>query len=86
MKVFVATQDAPTSNEGTPSVSAVSVIASEGQITIAGADGKRVAISNILGQIIANQVITSSDATISVPAGIVVVAIEGEEAVKAIVK
>lgn len=86
MKVFVEAQDAPTSNEGTPSVSAVSVIASEGQITIAGADGKRVAISNILGQIIANQVITSSDATISVPAGIVVVAIEGEEAVKAIVK
>lgn len=86
LKVLVATQDAPTSNEGTPSVSAVSVIASEGQITIAGADGKRVAISNILGQIIANQVITSSDATISVPAGIVVVAIEGEEAVKAIVK
>lgn len=75
-----------TGNEEAPSVSTISVIASEGQITISGAEGKKVAISNILGQVIANTVITSNNAVISVPAGIVVVAVEGETAVKAIVK
>lgn len=75
-----------TGNEEAPSVSTISVIASEGQVTISGAEGKKVAISNILGQVIANTVITSNNAVISVPAGIVVVAVEGETAVKAIVK
>lgn len=64
----------------------VSVIASEGQVTIAGAAGKKVVISNILGQSIANTVIASDNAVIAAPAGVVVVAVEGEEAVKAIVK
>lgn len=82
----VTTTDiAPTDNE-TIEASSVSVIASEGQITIAGAEGKKMVISNILGQAIANTVISSSNATIAVPAGVVVVAIEGEAAVKAIVK
>lgn len=82
----VATTDLiPTDNE-TIETSSVSVIASEGQITIAGAEGKKMVISNILGQVIANTVISSSNATIAVPAGVVVVAIEGEAAVKAIVK
>lgn len=67
-------------------VSGVTVIASEGQVTISGAEGKKVAVTNILGQAIANTVITSNNAVISVPAGIVVVAVEGETAVKAIVK
>ena len=66
--------------------SAVKVVAGEGQITIVGAAGKRVAINNLLGQTIANTVITSDDAVIKVPAGIVVVAVEGETTVKAIVK
>ena len=51
-----------------------------------GAEGKNVVITNVLGQTIANTVVTSSEATISAPAGVVVVAIEGEAAVKAIVK
>lgn len=66
--------------------SAVKVVAGEGQITIVGAAGKRVAINNLLGQTIANTVITSDDAVIKAPAGIVVVAVEGETTVKAIVK
>ncbi|MFV0581043.1 MAG: DUF6383 domain-containing protein, partial [Parabacteroides gordonii] len=40
----------------------------------------------VLGQTIANTVLSSDNATISAPAGVVVVAIEGEAAVKAIVK
>ncbi|MBC5634903.1 DUF6383 domain-containing protein [Parabacteroides hominis] len=75
----------PTDNE-TIATSEVAVIAGEGQVTIANAAGKKVVISNILGQVVANTVIASDNAVIAAPAGVVVVAVEGEEAVKAIVK
>ncbi len=67
-------------------VEGVSVVAGDGQVTIMGAAGKNVTITNILGKVIASQVISSDNATIAVPAGIVAVAVEGEAAVKAIVK
>ena len=67
-------------------VEGVSVVAGDGQVTIMGAAGKNVTITNILGKVIASQTIASDNATISVPAGIVAVAVEGEAAVKAIVK
>ncbi|WP_456088066.1 DUF6383 domain-containing protein [Parabacteroides sp.] len=76
---------APTANEGV-AVSEVTVIAGEGQVTIAGAQGKKVVVTNVLGQVITNTVITSDNAPIAAPQGVVVVAVEGEEAVKAIVK
>ncbi len=66
--------------------SEVTVIAGEGQVTIAGAAGKKVVITNILGQVVANTVVASDNAAVAVPAGVVVVAVEGEDAVKAIVK
>ena len=78
-------QSTPTANEGIET-SEVTVIAGEGQVTIAGAAGKKVVISNILGQVVANTVVASDNATIAAPAGVVVVAVEGEAAVKAIVK
>ena len=77
--------DLATDNEEI-ATSEVAVIAGEGQVRIANAEGKKVVITNILGQTVANTVITSSNATIAAPAGVVVVAVEGEEAVKAIVK
>ena len=64
-------------------VEGVSVVAGNGQVTIMGAAGKNVTITNILGKVIASQVIASDNATIAV---IVAVAVEGEAAVKAIVK
>ena len=64
----------------------MAVIAQEGAVRIANAEGKKVVITNVLGQVVANTVITSSDVVIAAPAGVVVVAIEGEEAVKAVVK
>ena len=67
-------------------VATVKVVSGEGNVTIAGAAGKKVVISNILGQVVANTVVSSDNATIAAPQGIVVVAVEGEEAVKAIVK
>ena len=76
---------APTANDEI-TTSEVKVIAGNGQITIAGAAGKKVVVSNILGQVVANTVLTSDNATIAAPQGVVVVAVEGEEAVKAIVK
>lgn len=80
-----ATNEFATSNDAV-SAEAVKVVAGQGQVTIAGAAGKKVVISNILGQAIANTVIASDNAVIAAPAGVVVVAVEGEEAVKAIVK
>ena len=78
-------EDIATENEAI-STSAVTVIAGNGDITIKGAANKTVTISNVLGQTIASTVLSSDEATISAPAGIVVVAVEGEAAVKAIVK
>lgn len=66
--------------------SEVTIIVGEGNVTIANAAGKKVVVSNILGQTIATQVLTSDNAVIAAPQGVVVVAVEGEEAVKAIVK
>ena len=85
LRVYVDVQEAPTANEGVE-VATVKVIAGEGKVTIAGAQGKKVVISNILGQVVANTVIASDNATIAAPQGVVVVAVEGEAAVKAIVK
>jgi hypothetical protein len=73
-------------NEAAPSVSSVQVIGETGAVTILNAGGKKVAISNILGQTVASKVISSDNATIALPKGIVVVAVDGEAAVKAIVK
>ena len=75
-----------TDNEEIAVEEGVSVIAGNGAVTIQGAAGKTVVITNILGKAVANTVLTSDKQTINVPAGIVAVAIEGEEAVKAIVR
>ena len=83
--VYVDQAEAPVANEAV-TTSSVKVIAGNGTVTINGAAGKPVAISNILGQTIANTVLSSDNTAINVPAGIVVVAVEGEAAVKAIVK
>lgn len=80
-----ATTENATGNEDV-TVSEVSVVATNGAVVVKGAAGKTVAISNILGQTIANTVIASDNETIAVPAGIVVVVVEGEEAVKAVVR
>lgn len=82
---FEATSDSPVSNE-TIGTSTISVVATNGGVIVKGAEGKKVVISNVLGQTIANTVITSSEATIAAPAGVVYVKVDGEAAVPAIVK
>ena len=75
----------PVANEDI-TTSSISVIAKEGAVVIAGAQGKKVTISNVLGQTVANAVLSSDKAEIATPAGVVIVSVEGEAAVKAIVK
>ena len=61
-------QGDPTANDAI-ATEGVSVIATEGAVIVKGAAGKNVVITNVLGQTIANTVITSSEAQISAPAG-----------------
>ena len=82
---IVKTDKTPTANDAI-NASEVSVIATNGAIIVKGAAGKNVIISNVLGQTIANTVLSSDEATIAAPKGYVTVAVEGEKAVKAIVK
>ncbi|MDD4513998.1 DUF6383 domain-containing protein [Massilibacteroides sp.] len=85
-KFNVVASDAQAVSNEDINVTDVNVVAGNGEVTIYNAAGKTVAISNILGQTIVNTVITSDNATIAAPKGIVVVAVQGEKAVKAIVK
>ena len=74
-----------TANEAIAAENNVAVIAGEGVVTVKGAAGKQVVVSNILGQEIANKVATSDEETIAVAAGVVVVRVDGE-ATKVVVK
>ena len=85
IKFEITGAEAPTANEGVAATE-VKVVAYDGAINIKNAAGKNVVISTILGQIVANEVLTSDNATISVPAGIAIVSVDGEEAVKVSVK
>ena len=85
MSVYVDEAAAPTANEAI-SATDVKVIALDGAVNVKNAAGKNVVVSTILGQIVANEVLTSDNATISVPAGIAIVSVDGEEAVKVSVK
>ena len=85
-KMAAVDKDAHATANETIATSNVTVSATNGAVVVKGAAGKAVVVTNILGQTLANAVISSDNASISVPAGIVVVAVEGEEAVKVVVK
>ena len=78
--------DVPTSNDAIEAVSAIKVVTVEGGVQVLNAAGKTVTVANVLGQTVASTVVSSDNATISAPAGVVIVTVEGEAAVKAIVK
>ncbi|RRD73100.1 DUF6383 domain-containing protein [Tannerella forsythia] len=79
------TNKAPLANAEV-SATDVKVVAGAGAVTVLNAAGKKVTVSNILGQTVAKVILTSDNETIAAPQGVVVVAIEGENAVKAVVK
>ena len=85
-KMAAVDKDAKATANETIATSDVTVSATNGAVVVKGAAGKAVVVTNILGQTLANTVISSDNASIPVPAGIVVVAVEGEEAVKVVVK
>ena len=69
----------PTANEEiSAEAGAVSVVATDGAIIVKGAEGKNIVVATILGKVVANEVATSDNETIAVPAGIAVVAVDGE--------
>ena len=84
---FTITTGDPTSNESiADAAEGVKVIAGNGTVEIQGAAGKNVVITNVLGKVITSTVLTSDNAKIAAPAGIIVVAVDSEAAVKAVVK
>ena len=72
-----ATNDEATANE-TISAGNVVVAGVDGAVVVKGAEGKNVIVSTILGKVVANEVLTSDNAQIATPAGIVVVSVDGE--------
>ena len=79
-------KDGSTTDNEEIEVDGISVVGVNGAIVVKGAAGKTVVVNNILGQTVATSVAASDNATITVPAGIVVVTVDGEEAVKTVVK
>ena len=58
--------------------SSVIVAGQDGAVVVKGAEGKSVIVSTILGKVVANEVLTSDNAQIAAPQGVVVVSVDGE--------
>ena len=71
------TSSTPTANEEI-ATSSVIVAGTNGAVVVKGAEGKSVIVSTILGKVVANEVLTSDNAQITAPAGVVVVSVDGE--------
>ena len=71
------TTETPTANENIAAGNVV-VAGVDGAVVVKGAEGKNVIVSTILGKVVANEVVSSDNATIAAPAGIVVVSVDGE--------
>ena len=71
------TGENPTANEN---ISAGNVVVAgvDGAVVVKGAEGKNVIVSTILGKVVANEVVSSDNAQITAPAGVVVVSVDGE--------
>ena len=74
---YVEDDKIATENE-TISTSNVVVAGVNGAVVVKGAEGKSVIVSTILGKVVANEVVSSDNATIAAPAGVVVVSVDGE--------
>ena len=70
-------ENAPTANENITAGSVV-VAGVNGAVVVKGAEGKNVIVSTILGKVVANETVSSDNATIAAPQGVVVVSVDGE--------
>ena len=77
VRVEVANVEAPTANEAI-SAGNVVVAGTNGAVVVKGAEGKNVIVTTILGKVVSNEVVSSDNAQIATPAGIVVVSVDGE--------
>ena len=75
----------PTANEEITAEGRVVVAGVNGAVVVKGAEGKNVIVSTILGKVVANEVVSSDNATIAAPAGVVVVSVD-VESFKVVVK
>lgn len=64
----------------------VSVTADYGTITIQGAEGKKVTITNTLGTVLTNETVHSNHLTLHMPTGVVLVSVDNQPAIKTLVK
>ena len=78
MKFYIDNVEAPTANESINAANNVVVAGTNGAVVVKGAEGKNVIVSTILGKVVANEVVSSDNAQITAPAGIVVVSVDGE--------
>lgn len=76
----------PVANEEIEAASGVQVIGGVGEFSIRNASGKRITVSNILGQAVTSRYATSDYETIPTVRGVVIVSVEGDKAYKVIVK
>jgi hypothetical protein len=81
----VETASAPTPNEEI-NVSEIKVISSDGQVIVTNASGKKITLSNILGQTIGVRRASSEYFSMPATSGIVLVTVEGDTTYKVIVK
>ena len=69
----------PTANESINAANSNIVVAGvNGAVVVKSAEGKNVIVSTILGKVVANEVVSSDNATIAAPQGVVVVSVDGE--------
>ncbi len=85
--VFTLGTEVPTGNESIDNSASSSIVVTgnAGSVTIQGAQGETAYVRNLLGMPLAETVVTSDNATIAIPAGIVLVTV-GDETVKVVVK
>lgn len=85
-KFTVESTPGPVANEEIEAASGVQVIGGVGEFSIRNASGKRITVSNILGQAVTSRYATSDYETIPTVRGVVIVSVEGDKAYKVIVK
>lgn len=82
----LADAPSPVANESIEAPTTIKVIGGNGEFQIRNAGGKKVTLSNILGQTIGSRFISSDNESVQTARGVVIVSVEGDKAYKVIVK
>lgn len=82
----LADAPSPVANESIEAPTTIKVIGGNGEFQIRNAGGKKVTLSNILGQTIGSRFISSDNESVQTARGVVIVSVEGDKVYKVIVK